>query len=314
MNALVWTAFGMTFGSAVLHGTLGLRQPRDPTYVSFAWSMAAVAGFIYFAYALYTSTSVDQAVEAMRHREIMAHALIACLLVFIPVYARMRMPRMVSVLLWGGLAAMFVANIVTPYSIWLASKPTLIHATFRGAPFATVRAPPFTLLQYAYSTYQFAVFVLAVAFVVRMIRSGDRRRGVILAAATAVVAAVVFVDVYREARGLPWPFLAEYGFVGWGVIMSVQLALEYRAQAGKLANAIAHVSAQASRLTAILGSMRALEHNIDEPLHVLETGFGQLAAGSDVDPQLVRLRRAVTRLRALSNATPNLRTGPRKRN
>jgi hypothetical protein len=277
--------------------------------------MAAVAGFIYFAHAIYTAESAADAVEALRRREIMAHALIACLLVFLPAYGRTPMRRATSIVFWGALFILFIANLIMRYGLWISTEPKLVHQIFRGMPFASIAVPPFSFIQYAYVTYQFALFALGISYAVILIRSRDRRRGVILAIAAVVVAGCVTVDMVRQIVGGSWPFVAEYGFVGWGIIMSVQLALDYRTQSDKLANAICQTGAQASRLTAILGAMRALEHKIHAPLHELETGIAQLDDGVAVaDPQLVRLRRAVARLRALSNAMPNLRTRPRKRN
>lgn len=296
MTALVWIAFGMAFGSAVLYGTLALRRPVDRTYLSFACAMAAVTAFLYFEHELYSASTVHEAIEAVRRREVMAHAVIATLLVFLPAYTQTRIPRRVAAAYWLALAALFVANLLSPYSIWFAVEPALVRTSFLGAEYSSLVAPPFSVLQYAYTFYQLSLFVLAVALAVPQVRRGERQRGIALLISAVVLLAHDAIDIVRNLVGGTWPLVVELGFASWGLIMTVQLALDFRAQTFRLANAISHADAQATRLTAILDAMAALERDIHAPLDTLQTGLDSFAQ----DVELARLRRAVMRLRELA--------------
>jgi hypothetical protein len=299
MTAIVWTAFGMAFGAAVLYGTLALRKPRDRTYLSFACAMAAVTAFLYYECQLYNTSTLSEAIAVLRRREVMAHAVIAALLVFIPAYTRTRLRWPVAAAYWGALGILCIANVTSLYGIWFSAEPQLARPSFFGAHYTTLVAPPFSLLQHAYTLYLLSLFVLAVALAVPQIRRGERQRGVALLISAVLLVAPVGVDTVREVVGGTWPFVAELGFASWGLIMSVQLALDFRAQTFRIAHAISIANAQAARSTAILAAMDALDRNIHAPLRTLEAGLESLDA-STRDDDLDRMRRAIMRLRELA--------------
>jgi len=325
MNELLFTAMGISIGAAVLNAALGLRRPLDRTYLSFAVIMALVAIFIYLQAMFYRAETVADAVQAVRYQVVIIDMFVACMLVFIPAYTRVHIPRGVLALYWIGLVAAFVGALVSPYGLWYSAEPQLVRMMFHGELYSTVVAQPMGLLQYVFVLYFLSVLLLALRCGVAMIRRGGRRQGVSFTIAVALVLVYALSDIVRDAVGGSWPYVSEFGVVAWGIIMSVQLARDYRAQSEALATAITHVEAQAARLTSILQAMRALEQNMSMPLETLETGVQSLEswpqhaaaanhnANSNIniepprpDDQLARLHRAVTRLREFARSLPDI--------
>lgn len=307
MMPLLWTAFGMTLGATLLHGALGLRRPLDRTYLSFACIMAALSAFLVLESDLYRSTTPDAAVEAVRRRVVAALLANASFFVFLPTYTRVRIPQWLMSSYWIALVVLFLANLLAPYGLWFATLPEIEPALFRNQIYTTVVAPPMSLLQYAYAVFFLSQIVLGFGCAFAMLRRGDQARGWTFAAAVFVVGVHMTLDIVRDAVGGSWPYVAEYGFVSWGLIMSVQLALDFRRQADLLSSAILRVEAQADRLTSILGALRALEQNIDVPIQTLQTGMASLHAETPAQrEQDDRLRRAVARLRDFSRSMAHL--------
>ena len=142
MTALLWAAIGITIGAAVLYATLGMRRPLDRAYLSFAFMMALLAVYFYFRLDLYRATTTDGSVEAVRRQVLMVLGCHGCLLVFVPAYTRVRIPRLLMAAYWGGLAIFFLANLWAPYGLLFSGQPELVRSAFRGEPYYTVVAPP----------------------------------------------------------------------------------------------------------------------------------------------------------------------------
>jgi hypothetical protein len=313
MISIVWVAFGLTLGAAVLHGTLGLWRPIDRTYLSFAFMMALLTVFLYFEEALYRASTPDEAVETVRNTVIAAQAMMACYLVFVPAYLRVRIPRVVTTVWLGALAVLFVANLVAPYGIWFSAPPEVVRSSFRGEPYSTPIAPPLTLLQYAFTVYYVSLFAIGSVSSIVAYRRGERRRGLMLLLSLAIVFLFMLADIIREAVEGTWPYVAEFAFVAFGLIMSVQLAQDFRRQADELGATISQVEERARQLTSIVESLRALERNMHAPLEQLEAGIATLdAAPPPRRDHLDRLRRAVGRLREFSRSIPEISAASRR--
>ena len=312
MTEVLWAAMGVTVGSALLHGALGLRRPVNRIYLVFALIMVLLAAFLYGQQVFYRVTSVELAISATRRQLTVISAFMGCLLVFVPAYTRVRLPQPLLAAYWIGLAVVIVVNLCAPYTIWFSGPPGLAQVEFRGETYTTAVSPPMGLAQYAFSGFATSLLVVAIACGVIMYRRGERQRGATFAIAVGLVFVHGLIDIVRASVGGSWPYVAEYGVVSWGIIMSVQLAHDYRAQARVLADAIVHVEAQAARLTAILQSLRALEQHMTAPLDTLESGVAALGTGAATeDAQLSRLRRAVTRLREFARSMPFLGSATR---
>lgn len=309
--ALLWALFGMTIGAAVLHCALGLTRPVDRTYLSFAAIMALLAGFVYFERDLYRATTGLEAVEALRAQVVTAHGFLAFILVFVPAYTNARVRPWLMRAYWIGLALLFVANLITPYGVWFAAEPELApRITFRGVPYNTVIAPPLGPLQYIHTLYVFGVFALSFWCALVLIRRGERKRGVMLAIALSIVIVHHLVDVVRDAVGATWPYVAEFGLVTWGLVMSVQLAIDFRVTEQRLQAALSRAEEHAAELAKLVEASLLVRDKLNTPLQTLELGLALRSAGKlDDEKTLADLRRAVVELTALGrmveqNANP----------
>jgi hypothetical protein len=305
VTPVLWSAIGMAIGAVVLHSTLGLKRPLDRTYLSFACIMVLVAVFLYLQWELYGATSSMVAVEIKKHQVAVVGLSFACMFVFVPAYSRVRLPRFVTGAFWCALAIVLVANALLPYGLWFSGEPTLVPSTFLGEPYTTVITPPMRAPQLAFAVFVTSYVVVALVCAGKMYRRGERQRGVTFAIALAIVFCDALVDIIRDNVGGSWPYVAEYGIVIWALIVSVQLARDFRRNTQTLGKAIGQVETQARQLTAMLQALRALEHDMQRPLDALESGVVELARGAmPADPQLRRVERAVDRLAQLARSMP----------
>lgn len=312
MPAVLWAAFGMTVGTAVLYAALGLPRPVDRTHLSFACIMVMLAAFAFFEAELDRATASDVAVETVRKQVIVAHGLIASVLVFVPAYAHIRIPRWLAISYGVGLAAMFVANLVAPYGIWFSAQPHLVFSTTGGAPYTIVVAPPPSVLQYVHAFYVLAVFALTFTCALKQIRRGERRRGLILAISLAIVIIQHLVDILREAFGSPWPYSDEFGFILWSVVMSVQLAIDHRTARQRLRVMLTTSERHAAALARTAEAALHVRDKLNTPLQTLELSLAVRTPRSSEDLHtLVELRDAVTQISELSLAVERTAEHPR---
>jgi hypothetical protein len=208
-----------------------------------------------------------------------------------------RLPRALVAAYWGALAIAFVANLGLPLSLWYSAPPRLVPATLRGEQYTTVQVAPLSIVQYAWALIPTSLLVVSLVCAWKLHRRGERQRAAILAAALFIMLVQAVIDIVRDSVGGTWPYVAEYGLVSWALIMSVQLAYDYRAQSAAIVRAIASAEAHAKRLSALLQAMRALEHDMEGPLQTLGCGIEQLGHN-----HLGPMHRAVARLHELRSS------------
>jgi hypothetical protein len=303
MTTLLWAAFGMTVGAGVLHAALGLTRPLDRTYLWFAAIMLFLAGYLYFEWQMYRATTSAEAVEAVRHQLVAAHGFLAFILVFVPAYTRVRLSQKVMTVFWTGLALLFMANLSAPYGVWFSAAPTLVASTFRGEPYNTIVAPPMSLLQYVHAIFVLGVFALTLRCALDVFRRGERQRGAMLAIALVVVILHHVADLVRDAVGGTWPYVAEFGLVAWGLIMSVQLALDFRVSERRLFAMLSRAEQHAAELAKTVDATLRVRDKLNTPLQTLELGLAVQSADRPEDEEtLAELRRAVVELTQLGRA------------
>jgi hypothetical protein len=303
MPEALWVAFGMTIGTAVLYAALGIPRPLDRVHLSFACIMVMVAAYAFFEAELDRSTTSEMAVAIVRKQVVAAHGLIAALLVFVPAYTRVRIPRRVLAAYAMGLFAMFVANLVAPYGVWFSAEPRLVFAAFGGVPYTVVVAPPPSALQWVHAIYVVSVFALTFSCALKQVRHGERRRGLILAVSLVIVIVQHVVDVIREAVGGTWAYSDEFGFVAWSLIMSVQLAIDYRMGAQRLRATLTAAEQHTTELARTAEAALHVRDKLITPLQTLELTLAvrEPRALEDQDT-LLELRGAVTEISELSLA------------
>lgn len=303
MMALLWVAFGLTLGAAVLHGALGLRRPIDATYLSFACLMVCLAAFLYLEQEFYRAATGPAAALASKRQVVAAHGFTACILVFVPAYARIRIRPRMMIAYWAVLAILFVTNLLLPWGIWFSGPPTVVSATLFGEQYFNVIAPPPGPLQIIHALYAVAVFSVTFWCAVMMIRRGDRRRGWMLAIALVLVIVHHLVDVGQELAAGTWPYVGELGFVTWSLIMSVQLGIDFRDNERRLAQTLKHAEEHRAALARTVEASLRVRDKLNTPLQTLELGFAaQPPDTADGERALAALRYAVVQLAALGRA------------
>jgi hypothetical protein len=303
MTSALWAAFGMTIGAAVLHAALGLPRPRVRTHLWFACIMVTLAAYVFFEGELSRSTTSEAAVETVRKQMIAAHGLIAFVLVFVPAYTQIRLPRGLAVAYGAGLLALFVTNIVARHGIWYSAEPHLVASMSGGVTSTAVVAPPPSVLQYLHASYVLGVFALTFTCALVQVRRGERRRGSMLAISLVVVILLVLVDVIRDVVGGAWPYISDFGLVTWGLIMSVQLAIDYRIAMQRLRATLTKSEQHAAELARTAEAALHVRDKLNTPLQTLELSLAVRTPRTPQDEQtLVELRGAVTRISELSRA------------
>src|SRR5262249_45263072 len=145
--------------------------------LSFACIMTSLAVFLYFELDLYRATTSEAAVVAVRRTIAISHVIIACCLVFIPAYTKVRFPSGLRGVYWGGLAILFVINLMAPYGLWFSGPPQLVHAMVHGEPYNTVIPPPMGFPQYVDTAYYMSLLAVALGCAIKQVRRGERERG-----------------------------------------------------------------------------------------------------------------------------------------
>ncbi|HEX5061525.1 MAG TPA: hypothetical protein VFV99_19290 [Kofleriaceae bacterium] len=299
MTSVLWLAFGLSLGAAVLHAALGLTRPVDRTYLSFAFMMALLGPYLYYEWVLYRATTGAEAVVAFRSQITIAHCFFGGLLVFVPAYTKARVPRWQMAALWGGLALLFAINIIAPYGIWFSAEPELERLTFRGEPYTAVLAPP-TVLQGVHTVYVLGLMVFTIRCAIDLIRRGERQRGLVLAIAISVSVAQHLVDVVRDAIGGSWPYFAEFAIVSWGLIMSIQLAIDFRTTRERLQETLSETEERAAQLAELVNASLHVRDKLNTPLQTLEIGLAMCKPRNRDDIEtLAILRRDVMELATL---------------
>lgn len=151
----------------------------------------------------------------------------------------------------------------------------------------------------------FVVFVFVLTFLcaVPMIRRGERREGVILGAALVIVVLQHLVDVVRDTVGGSWPYVLEFGLATWGVIMSIELAIDFGIRRSRLSEALANIERGAGDLARSIETSLHVRDQLNTPLQTLELGLQMWTArGAESEQTLADMARWVAELTKLGRA------------
>jgi hypothetical protein len=270
--------------------------------------MVLVAVFLCLQWKLYRATTGEEAVDLKRQQVAVLTVFYAFMFVFVPAYTKVRMDRALNVVLWAGLAIVLVANRWLPYGLWFSAEPTLFPSTLFGEPYNIVVTPAMSAPQLAFAFFVTGYMLVALICAAKMYQRGKRQRAVTFAIALTLIVVCAAADIIRDNVGGTWPYMVEYGVVSWALVISVQLARDFRNTRRTLSQAIEYVDVQARQLIEMLNSLHVLEHNMKIPLETLETGvLGLRYSTTAVDPQLRRVERATRRLRELASSMPEIR-------
>ncbi len=276
-------AAGLGLGSAVVHLALGLRSPRSPEHLLFALLMSVLFPFQWIVGRLFVATTPQSIVSLQRWGVVAGAALITLFAAFVLRYTGAKIRPAIQ---WGYLAAAIawcVYDLVAPNGLLLAAAPVATPLALRNElppilPFPTSR------IGLVWQTFNVATIVWAILAGASTMRRGWRQRGLAVIAGSSCLLLTVVFDLIRDLLGrTSWPYLGGFGIVGLALVLSAQLAAEYRDNERRLARMVA---------TAI-----RLRDQLNTPLQTLRFGLGLIPDGDDAQRERVhRMQRAVTRL------------------
>jgi hypothetical protein len=263
----------MCLSSGLSHLALGARRPIRVLHLLFALMMGTVAVFQLCLGGLVTATSADAAITDARYATALAITFMALFAVFVSIYASVKIPRVIAYAFFAASAAFLFYD--------LASPTGLVPTT------AGTRAQP-RALHLAWQVFNVATASWGVVAGWRLAHRGDRRQGMLLAFGSLVFAATVFTDLVRNVLGREWWYLGGFGVLALAVMLSAQLAFDYRRSELRLARLLAE-------------TMR-LRDQINTPLQTLVFGIEIAEEQGALDHRRVLpLRRAIDRLIDLGN-------------
>lgn len=303
MTALMAICFGMCIVAGLLHGVLGLERPRDWRYLSFAAMMGCICVFLVMQHDLYFVASPEEGVERTRDLFYVGLAITALFMWFVGLYTRVRLPLLVKLFVVVALAGWTIFNAVSRYGSMFSAPPRTVAASSLGGETVYTLQPtelsPYTA---AWGVFLLALTVINIMRGVVMMRRGERSQGAVLTLASGMIIAFYFIDYVRDLVGGTWPYVLEYSVVATGLLMSVQLAIDFRRKRDELAKALVRVEQQAARLTPMLRASRALPDALFPVLHSLKQGIHELHADSTDTASLARSDRAIERIALLGES------------
>jgi hypothetical protein len=248
---LLYTGFGASLSGFLLHLVLALGRRVDRQRIVFALLLADLCAYFLYEHQLYNATTVEEVVRVTRAEMPFTVAYFLLFGWFILHYTRLRMPRPIIWLYCGGLAAALVYNYTAPYGFYYSVRPRIVTASSFGGETIHIAQAPLALAAALYYLLATAMHVTGIVGGIRMARHGERLRGIIFAFAVGLPLLALLLDVVHELIGASWPYLAEFGLVGLSVILSVQLAIDFRVQEATLADALARETRALERVARV---------------------------------------------------------------
>jgi hypothetical protein len=282
---MIWFAIasGVSLSSAVTHVALGLRRPVQPTHLLFALLMLLISPFQLVLASFHAARSPESVVTLGRYGVVLGILAITVFAVFAREYTQARVPRGVAYAFLAINALWLVYDLIAPRGLLFTSSVVPASTGTTSGGFTRVPVGPVELLWHAFNT---ATVLWGVVGGWRMVLSGRRSQGLALALGMTAFLATVLIDAVRDALGRDWVYLGGYGAMVMAVLLSAQLAWDFREGERRL-----------SRLAR--ESMR-IRDELNTPLQTLHIGLELAATRGSVEPdRLEILRRALNTLTRL---------------
>jgi hypothetical protein len=267
-------AAGVGLSSAVIHFALGVRRPHSTHHLTFALLMLVTCPF---------QLTVARFASAPRWPEAAAQARLGVALAIILIVLFVAFVRQYSGSRIGG---SYVWAHVAASAAWLlydlASPLGLLYA---GT--GTTQKPAVAPIGIAWQVFNALTVLWGIAVGRQVLRHGQRRRGGILILGGSLILLAVVLDVLRNLFGWGLPYLGGFGIVGFSLLLSVELVVDFRESE--------------RHLTEWIAAAVVLRDQLNTPLQTLRFGLETLRAPAPEDHhRLDRLQRAVTRLSHIS--------------
>jgi hypothetical protein len=274
-------AAGVGLSSGVTHFGLGVRRPRSVERLLFALMMLVLCPFQLIVARFHVATSASEIVMLGRRGVVAAIILITLWAAFIRRYTGTRIHPAIS---WGYLAVSagwLVLDLIAPWGLLFASSPGFTPA--RPGELPTILPVSTNPIGLAWQAFNLLTVAWTVIAGIQLLRRGRRRRGLVLVLGGSLVLATVGIDFARDALAETWPYLGGLGFVGLSLLLSAELASEYRENEQRLAQ--------------MVGAAIRLRDQLNTPLQTLRFGLETTPVlTTDDRGRITRLQRTVTKL------------------
>jgi hypothetical protein len=275
---------GMCLSAGVSHLALGVKSPPKAQHIVFALMMAFITPFQLLLESATTATSLEAAIRFTRYAAAMAIGFMVLFGVFICLHTGIRVSRSVA---WTFVLinlAFLAYDLLSPRGLVPADHPLRAGP---GGPASIVRF--FGVPHLVWQTLNLATASWGAAVGVKLALRGQRRQGMVLAVAALVFAGTVFMDLLRNVLERNWTYVGGYGVAAMAIILSAQLALDFRSNEVRLAE--------------LLGEALRIRDQLNTPLQSLSWGLDLAARDASLNKALVaRLQRSVARLTNLGRS------------
>jgi hypothetical protein len=273
-------AAGVALSSSVAHCALGIQRPRSATHLTFAALMLFIFPFQLVSARLYTTRSPAEAVAMARLGVVLAIAIVVLFALFVKKYTHAKIPPWIAGAYVAANVAWLLYDLLSPWGLLFATQPVTVIVP-RGEPAVVfVRTPGIGLVWQGFNAVTIVWGILAG---LRVARAGRRRAGIALVIGSSCVLITVFFDIIKGVFAKDWPYVAGFGVAVLALVLSAQLAANFRANEKRLADMVA--------------AALVLSDLLNTPLQTLEFGLETLRAESmDERARVLRLKRAVAKL------------------
>jgi hypothetical protein len=274
---MTWYAIsaGMCLSAGICHLGLGVKRPVQALYLSFAAMMGFICPFQLVLGRLNAAQSIDTAIAFARYGVALAIAFMTLYAVFVRLYTGMNVPAAIVYTFFAVNAAFLVYDLVSP--VGLIRTGSGAHGLYRA---------PFGALHLVWQAFNAGTVLWGTAAGWQMARRRSRRQGMVLVFGSIACLVTVSVDLLRNLLERAWPYVGGYGVMVMTMILSAQLALDFRNNEILLAK--------------MCGEAMHVRDQLNTPLQTLRFELELAAAEGSLDQgRINRLRRAVDRLTEL---------------
>jgi diguanylate cyclase (GGDEF)-like protein len=245
-TALLATA-AVAFAAGVQFLLIGLRQKSDRTPLAFALLCLCATMLAVGRVATYTSTSLGQAILALR--VVVGAALFAlpALMLFVAGYTARPVRRYVLAAAVLASLILFALNLVEPYTVLDSSLGEGQHLVLPWGERLFAFDSTQSVSGHLFYCYSYAVFAWALYRGVRQYRDGQRLRAVALLACLLLqLLALLWGAIMVDTLGKPYPTADAFAFMSFVLLMGLSLVSQMHTRTAQLERTTAELRTEAA--------------------------------------------------------------------
>lgn len=233
MSALLWGGCGAACASCVMYLALGISRPLELKHVAFASAMFLISCLFALQHIFYFSENLALKIELVRWEIVIAILFFASFGWFLSLYTQWHPSHWMKALGGGYMAIALIYNQVSPYSLYFVSQPQIAHGVGLGGEKLLFLDAPVNLFMLSFVAFEFLIIAGGLYLVVK--RKPSKK---CMLAALTIGLASVLADFIHDAVGGTWPYTAEFSAALMALLMSLELAFDFRRKEDRLARAM----------------------------------------------------------------------------